>query len=349
MLEHDFPPAPSVNPLLLARVQSVIDEKTKPPGSLGQLESLALQISGALDQEEPRIQKPQALVFAGDHGAAKHGVSAYPPEVTSQMVHNFLQGGAAINVFCKLHHLDFRVIDAGISTQLEPHPSLIDCKIGRGTQNYLETPAMSIRQADEAIEAGMRLAKQTLQEGRNLLLLGEMGIGNSSSAALLTHCMTRIPLQDCVGVGTGHSKEGLQKKRALLAQAAERGGCPEDPLQALAEYGGFEGAMMVGTIIQAACQRQLLLIDGYIVTASALVACAMCPSIRPYLIFAHRSLEVGHVHSLTHLDASPLLELDLRLGEGTGAALAYPLVLAATAFLRDMASFESANVSRSTC
>lgn len=343
---HDLPQAPPVDPLLLAKVQRVIDEKTKPPGSLGQLEDLALQICGALNQEEPEIKNAQALIFAGDHGAASNGISAYPAEVTAQMVQNFLQGGAAINAFCKLHDLDFRVVDAGVSSRVEPHPALIDRKIASGTQDYLRAPAMSPAQVQEAIKAGMELAKQAHQEERSLLLLGEMGIGNSSSAALLTHCITKIPLEDCIGAGTGQHKEDLQKKRELLEQARQRGGCPDDPFLALAEYGGFEGAMMVGTMIKAASQRQLVLVDGFIVTASALVACELCPSIRPYLIFAHRSLEAGHVHSLTHLRASPLLELDLRLGEGTGAALAYPLLLAATAFLREMASFASAGVSK---
>lgn len=331
--------------MLLAKVQAAIDEKTKPLGSLGQLEALALQICGALNQERPTIQKALSLVFAGDHGVAKNGVSAYPPQVTTQMVHNFLQGGAAISVFCKLYNLDFRVVDAGISTKLEAHPALIDHKIAAGTQNYLEEPAMSESQVRQAIDKGMSLANQAHQEGRNLLLLGEMGIGNSSSAALITHCITKVPLEDCIGNGTGHGKEGLQRKRTLLAQALERGGCPDDPLLTLAQYGGFEGAMMVGTMIKAASLRQLVVVDGFIVTASALVACALCPAIRPYLVFAHRSLEPGHVHSLIHLQASPLLELDLRLGEGTGAALAYPLILAATAFLREMASFASAGVS----
>lgn len=344
MAKPDFAPAPSLDPELREKIQQSIDSKTKPVGSLGRLENLALQIALAQNSTSPKVESAQVLVFAGDHGAAHEGISAYPVEVTAQMVGNFLQGGAAISVFSRLFGLDFRVIDAGVAQTLQAHPKLCDLKIAQGTKNYIEEPAMSQAQARLAMARGAELAMQA--KGEDLLVLGEMGIGNSSSAALLTHCITGAPLEGCVGRGTGLDDDGLGRKHKRLSLALERGGRVQDPVAALCEYGGFELAMMVGTMIQAAQARQLVLIDGFIVTASALIACELCPSIRPYLIFSHRSQETGHRHALDHLQASPLLDLELRLGEGSGAALAYPLVQAAAAFLNQMASFESAGVSR---
>lgn len=341
-----FAAAPAPDPELRRKVQARIDHKTKPVGSLGQLETLAAQICLAQNRLDPQVSRAQVLVYAGDHGAAAQGLSAYPCEVTPQMVLNFLRGGAAINVFARLFDLDLKVVDAGVAAALDPHPQLIDKKIAQGTRNLIAEPAMEQAQALLAIEHGKAIAQAFHEEQKDLLILGEMGIGNTSSAALLTHCMTQAPLRQCVGRGTGLSDEALTKKQTLLAQALDRGGSPKAPLSALCEYGGFEIAMMVGTMIRAAQLRQLVLVDGFIVTASALIACELCPTIRPYLIFGHRSHEVGHALSLAHLQASPLLSLDLRLGEGTGAALAYPMVKAAAAFLNEMASFESAGVSR---
>lgn len=344
MTAMPFAPVPAFDPELRARVQQRIDSKTKPKGSLGRLEELALQLALVQGQEAPDPPVGQTLIFAGDHGAAKAGISAYPAEVTAQMVQNFLEGGAAINVLSRLFDLEFCVVDSGVATKLEPHPRLLDHKIAPGTRNYIEEPAMSLEQAQRAIERGAQtVLEQSIKP--SVLVLGEMGIGNTSSASLLTHCITQKPLDACVGRGTGLCEQGLIRKRELLQQAMKRGQRPEDPMQVLCEYGGFEGAMMVGAMIQAASQRSLVLVDGFIVTASALIACELCPSVRPYLVFSHRSQEVGHQYALEYLSAEPLLDLSLALGEGSGAALAYPLIQAAAAFLREMASFESAGVS----
>lgn len=330
---------------LAASLQQRIDGKTKPRGALGRLEALALQIGLAQGSTQPELRQPHILVFAGDHGAARAGISAYPQDVTWQMVENFLAGGAAINVFCRQLRIDLSVINAGVNHDFEARPGLVCASVAHGTANYLEKPAMSAAQCDAALTRGRELAHVLASNGCNCIGFGEMGIGNTASASLLTHCLTGTALADVTGRGTGLDDAGLARKLALLEQALARGGCPADPRAALAEYGGFEIAMMAGAMLGAAERRCLLLIDGFIVTSALLVAHALAPEILPYCIFAHRSQEPGHRVQLQHLDVDALMELDLRLGEGTGAALAFPLVAAAVNFLNEMASFESAGVS----
>lgn len=334
---------------LAAALQQRIDGKTKPLGALGRLEALALQIGLAQGTTTPALRQPQLMVFAGDHGAARAGVSAYPQDVTWQMVENFLAGGAAINVFCRQQDIGLTVIDAGVNHDFGRRPGLIDAKIAPGTANYLEQPALTAVQRDAALARGRELAHALAANGCNVVGFGEMGIGNTASASLLTHCLIGeaggASLAAVTGRGTGLDDAGLARKRALLEQALARGGRPADPLAALAEYGGLEIAMMAGAMLGAAERRMLLLIDGFIVTAALLVAHALAPTILPYCIFAHRSREPGHAVQHAHFGVEPLMELDLRLGEGTGAALAWPLVQAAVGFLDEMASFESASVS----
>jgi len=334
---------------LEAALRSKIDRKTKPLGALGQLEAVALQIGLIQQSLTPRLEKPQMLVFAGDHGAAKAGVSAYPQDVTWQMVENFLAGGAAINVFARRNGLALSVIDAGVAHEFgEGRDGLIDLKIAPGTANYIEAPAMSTAQCAQAIEQGAGVVLGLAAAGCNIVGFGEMGIGNTASASLITHCLTGLPLADCVGRGTGLDDAGLARKQALLEQALQRyraAGGDNDPFRVLAEFGGFEIATMVGAMLAAAEARMVLLIDGFIVGAAALVACRLEPALRDYCIFCHRSAEAGHAAQLAAFGAEPLLDLGLRLGEGTGAALAFPLIEAALAFLDEMASFESAGVS----
>lgn len=330
---------------LASALQQRIDGKTKPRGALGRLEALALQIGLVQGSTEPALRQPHLLVFAGDHGAAEAGISAYPQDVTWQMVENFLAGGAAINVFSRQFGLDLSVINAGVKHDFAPRPALVDACIAPGTANYLQAPAMSAAQRDAALARGRELAHALAANGSNCVGFGEMGIGNTASAALLTHCLTGATLDSVTGRGTGLDDAGLARKLALLEQALARGGRPAAALDALAEYGGFEIAMMVGALLGAAEKRMLLLIDGFIVTAAVLVAHALAPQMLPYCIFAHRSQEPGHRIQLQWLHAEPLMELDLRLGEGTGAALAFPLVVAAVNFLNEMASFASAGVS----
>ncbi|HEX5392364.1 MAG TPA: nicotinate-nucleotide--dimethylbenzimidazole phosphoribosyltransferase [Rhodocyclaceae bacterium] len=331
---------------LAPALQRKIDQKTKPPGSLGLLEALALQlglIQGSLD---PRLDNPHLLVCAGDHGAAKAGVSAFPQDVTWQMLENYLAGGAAINVFARLHGISLVIADAGVAHDFGPRPGLVDAKVAHGTANYLEGAAMSETQCALALAKGAALARELAAKGCKVLGFGEMGIGNTASASLLTHCLTGLPLADVVGRGTGLDDAGLARKRGLLEQAlnawTDRS---DDPHAVLARFGGFEIAMMAGAMLAGAEAGMTLLIDGFIVTSALLVAAKMAPAVRDYCVFSHCSDEAGHRLQLAHLKAQPLLQLGLRLGEGTGAALAWPLLAAAAAFMAEMASFESAGVS----
>lgn len=328
-------------------LKNKVDRKTKPLGALGQLETLAVRI-GLLQQTlTPVLKQPQMLVFAGDHGAARAGVSAFPQDVTWQMVGNFLNGGAAINVFCRHNGIALAVVDAGVAHDFAAVDGLVDAKIAHGTANYLEQPAMSAAQCAEAMARGAAIVRELAVQGCNVVGFGEMGIGNTASASLLTHCLTGVPLVDCIGRGTGLDDAGLARKQALLEQAWRRWqatGGDAAPLSVLAEFGGFEMAMMAGAMLAAAEAKMVLLIDGFIVGAAALVAARLQPALLDYCVFCHRSAEPGHRAQLQALQAEPLLDLGLRLGEGTGAALAWPLVQAAVAFLNEMASFESAGV-----
>ena len=337
---------------LAVALQHKIDLKTKPLGALGALERLALQVGLIQQTLTPSLDAPHIAVFAGDHGAAKAGVSAFPQDVTWQMVENFLAGGAAINVFARANGLGLKIVDAGVAHDFGTRDGLVDAKVAPGTRNYIEEAAMTPAERGTAIARGASLTRELAASGCKVLGFGEMGIGNTAAASLITHYLTGTPLDDCIGRGTGLDDPGLTRKRALLAQAAERAGLPADArgssehAQAvLAEFGGFEIAMMAGAMLGAAEAGMVLLIDGFIVGAAFLVATRIEPNILPYAVFCHRSAEPGHQAQLKALDAEPLIDLGLRLGEGTGAALAWPLVKAAVAFLNEMASFESAGVS----
>jgi nicotinate-nucleotide--dimethylbenzimidazole phosphoribosyltransferase len=340
---------------LTAALRHKIDFKTKPQGALGMLERLALQIGLIQQTLTPSLDAPHIAVFAGDHGAAKAGVSAFPQDVTWQMVENFLAGGAAINVFARANGLGLKVVDAGVAHDFGDvgrQRGLIDAKVALGTRNYIVEAAMTPAERDTAIARGAALARELAASGCKVLGFGEMGIGNTAAASLITHTLTGTPLDECIGRGTGLDDPGLARKRALLKQAADRAGLPADAkgssehAQAvLAEFGGFEIAMMAGAMLGAAEAGMVLLIDGFIVGSAFLVAARIEPNILPYAVFCHRSAEPGHQAQLKALDAEPLIDLGLRLGEGTGAALAWPLVKAAAAFLNEMASFESAGVS----
>jgi nicotinate-nucleotide--dimethylbenzimidazole phosphoribosyltransferase len=339
---------------IIPALQYKIDRKTKPLRSLGRIEALALQAGWVQQTLTPRLARPKMLVFAGDHGAARAGISAYPQEVTWQMVGNFLSGGAAINAFCKAMGLSLAVVDAGVAydfSAIMPHPNFIDAKVAPGTANYLEQPAMQREAMALAVTRGAALARRLASEGCNVLGFGEMGIGNTASASLIAHLLTGVPLDDCVGRGTGLDDAGLARKRHLLAQAAARANLPAgwaEPLDALTEFGGYEIAMMTGAMLAGAEAGMLLLIDGFIVSAAALVAARLHPALTAYCIFCHQSVEPGHRAVLAAMQARPLLDLELRLGEGSGAALAYPLLTAALAFLNEMASFDNGEVSGKT-
>jgi nicotinate-nucleotide--dimethylbenzimidazole phosphoribosyltransferase len=343
-LERSSLPASPQRPALEQALRTKLDLKTKPQGSLGRLEELGLRLGLRQETLEPRVIRPQALIFAADHGAAAAGLSAFPQAVTGQMVHNFLSGGAAVCVLCRQFDVELRVIDAGVIGEFGAQANLVAGKVAHGTRNYLEEPAMSAEQVQQAINLGRRCAEQALQAGSNVLALGEMGIGNTAAAALLSACLLPAPLEPLVGRGTGLDDAGLARKRRLLGAALERGGRSSDPLLALAEYGGFEIAALCGAILAGARGGALLVIDGFIVTAATLVAWRLEPAILDACVFAHRSQEAGHRLQLETLGVRPLFDLDLRLGEGSGAVLAVPLLRAAAAILNEMASFDQAGV-----
>ena len=339
-------PIPTVtaiaDPALAGRLAAAIDAKTKPPGSLGMLEDLALQLGLILRTLQPRIEKPALLVFAADHGIVAENVSPYPQSVTAQMVANFLAGGAAINVFARQNGLALQVVDAGVNHDFGDLPGLTHRKVAPGTRNFARAPAMSAAQCEAALAHGYALA-DGLQG--NLLGFGEMGIGNTTAAAALMHKLTGLPLADCVGAGTGLDADGVRRKQAVIETAVALHRDVAAPLDVLATFGGLEIAMMVGAMLGAAERRMVLVIDGFIVSSALLVAARLQPAVLDYCVFAHCSGEHGHRQLLQQLGGLPLLQLGMRLGEGTGAALALPLVQAAAGFLCGMATFESVSVS----
>lgn len=324
------------------RVNGLMDAKTKPLGSLGALETLAVRVAGILGTTAPEPTAPQMVVFAGDHGLTAQGVSAYPSEVTPQMVNNFLDGGAAVSVLARQHGIALSIVDCGVATTIAQRPGLLVAKVGMGTADASQTAAMTPTQCAEALANGISVVRGL---PGNTLLLGEMGIGNTSSASLLMSRLTGLDIGACTGAGTGLDQDGIRRKAEVLGGVLELHAGATEPLQALAAFGGFEIATMVGAVLEAAAQRRIIVVDGFVTTAAVLVAAALRPHVLQRCVFAHRSGEFGHAALLEHLGATPLLDLEMRLGEGSGAATAWPLVISACAILREMASFESAGVS----
>lgn len=325
-----------------ARLARAIDAKTKPVGALGRIENLAARIARIQGSLETAAETCSLTIFAGDHGMAAAGVSAYPQAVTRQMTLNFLAGGAAANAFARSVGARVRVVDAGIAGEPIDHPDLLRRRIGPGTANAIEGPAMTAEQRGRAVDAGAAIGRAAETDAA---CFGDMGIGNSSAAALVAAKLLGRPVGDLVGRGAGLDDAGLARKRALLERAAARAPERLTAQAALAEYGGFEIAMMAGAMAGAAEAGRIVIVDGFIAGVAALCAAAAAPGCEAGLVFAHRSAEAGHGIVLDALGAEPLLDLGMRLGEGTGALLAFPLVRAAAAVLRDMADFEGAGVS----
>ena len=339
---------PHVSSNIDVDLKKKIDGKTKPPGSLGRLETLALQCGRIQNSLNPELVNPTILVFAGDHGITEEGVSPYPQEVTAQMVLNFLNGGAAINVFCRQNNISLHVVDAGVKTDLPGHVELIKAKIGRGTKNFCKEQAMSLEECERTIDKGAELSRTVPVSTCNVIGFGEMGIGNTSSAAALTQRFTGLPVENCVGKGTGLDDSGLEHKQNSIRQALEKHAEIKEPQAVLSTFGGFEIAMMVGAILESAVLKRIILIDGFIASAAFLSASRIVPEIKQYAVFTHKSDEQGHAEILKYLQVEPLISLGMRLGEGTGAAVAFPILLSAVSFLNQMASFESAGVSGPT-
>ncbi|NIC07394.1 nicotinate-nucleotide--dimethylbenzimidazole phosphoribosyltransferase [Billgrantia bachuensis] len=325
-------------------VQARLDSLTKPPGSLGRLESLVLELAGMSGEALPTVTPPGVIVFAADHGVAEEGVSAFPQEVTAQMVANFVAGGAAINVFARQIGARLEVVDVGVKGDVEG-AGVVHDKVRRGTANFAREDAMSLVEAERALEVGIRAAERSHAAGCRCLIVGEMGIANTTASSTLLAALSGRPVSRLVGQGTGIAPVRLAHKTEVIVGAlAARCANPSQPLELLAKLGGLEIAAMAGAYLGAAARRMPILVDGFIATVAALLACRLAPALRGYLVFAHRSREPGHDVALELLEARPLLDLELRLGEGTGAALAFPLLEAACRMLADMATFDSAGV-----
>lgn len=327
-------------------IESAMDSKTKPPGSLGRLESLAVDLGVAEGMTRPVVDPARVIVFAGDHGVAADGVSAFPTEVTAQMCANFAGGGAAVAVLARSVGAGLEVVDVGVAADLTHIDGIVHAKVAHGTANFRHGPAMDQTGLDAAVEVGREAVRRAVADGQRLVALGEMGIGNTTSAAILIGLLTGSEAADVTGPGTGLDPKGLAVKQEVVAAALQRlAPLADDPASCLGHVGGLEVAALVGAVLESRSHRMPVLVDGFIVTAAALVACRMAPGVRRQLIFAHRSAEPGHRVALDALEAAPLLDLGMALGEGSGAALALPVLRAACDILADMATFKDAGVS----
>ena len=328
-------------------IQHKIDFKTKPVGALGRLEEIALQICLIQNTDKPKLINPHILIFASDHGIAKEGVSAYPQDVTWQMVYNFLNGGAAINVLAKQNNIVVKVIDAGVNKEFENLPNLISAKIGYGTKSFLFGKAITEIQLKECKKQAKKIVNKVIETtGSNIIGFGEMGIGNTSSASLIMNCLTGIDLKDCIGKGTGLNDEQLAKKYEILNKALSNNKLATHlPYDVLQTFGGFEIAMITEAMLEANEKKCIIMVDGFIATSAFLLAHKINPTIIQNAIFCHQSDEKGHKLLLDYLQVKPLVNLNMRLGEGTGCAVAYPIIQASVNFLNQMASFETAGVS----
>lgn len=323
-----------------------LDTLTKPPGSFGRLEELAIRLAGITGEVRPSLEKKAVVVMAADHGVCEEGVSAFPKEVTPQMVMNFLSGGAAINVLARQAGADVICVDIGVDAELR-HEGLISRKVRRGTGNIAKGPAMSREEAVQAVECGIEVAGMLAEQGYRVLATGEMGIGNTTPSAAMFAAFCGLDPEEAVGRGTGVDEEGLRRKRDAVARAiAVNAPDPGDPLDVLSKLGGLEIAGLAGVILGAAAHRRPVVIDGFISSVAALLAVRLAPNVRGYMIPSHLSAERGHRRLLTHLGLAPMLDLGMRLGEGTGAALVFPLLDASASIMKEMATFDSAGVSR---
>ena len=319
---------------------------TKPPGSLGRLEALSIQLAGIFGTDRPTLGGKKIIVAAADHGVVAQGVTAYPQQVTAQMVLNFLAGGAAINVMARKAWVDLVIVDAGVATPLPDHPDLREVAVGRGTADITQGPAMTRDHAEACVYEGVRLTLEAAEGGADIIGTGDMGIGNTTSSSAIVAALTASRPSETTGRGTGRNDHELAHKIAVVERALEvnRPG-PGDALDVLAKVGGFEIGVLAGVVLGGALARRVVVLDGFISGAAGLIAHSLCPSVRDYLVAAHLSAETGHRIALSHMGLWPLLDLDMRLGEGTGAVPAIGLVEAAAATLTEMATFDEAGVS----
>ncbi len=330
---------------LTEQISHKINTKTKPIGSLGKLEDITLKIASIQNTLTPELKNPAILVCAGDHGVTEEGVSPFPQEVTFQMVMNFLGNGAAINVFTKQNNIKLLVADTGVNFNFDPTAQLIDLKIAHGTKNFAKEAAMTTDQCEKAIANGADMVEKLNKEGTNIIGFGEMGIGNTTAASALLCTYTGCIAQDATGAGTGMDKEGIKHKASVIEKAVQLHADKSTALEKLAALGGFEIATIAGAMLKAAELKMTIMVDGFIVTSALLAAHDINPKVLDYCIFSHKSHEKGHSLMLDYLKAEPILDIHMRLGEGTGSAVAFPIIQSAVNFFNEMSSFEDAGVS----
>ncbi len=338
-----------VNTSLKTAIQEKIDNLNKPKGSLGRLEELAMQISLIQQTLEPSLAHPCHLLLGGDHGIEREGVSVSPREVTWQQMINFSQGGGGVNMFCRQHGFNLRIVDVGVDYDLSNIPGIINRKIARGTNNFLYEPAMSEEEFNRAIQVGVDLVDECFAEGCRVLSIGEMGIANTSPSSIWMSLLGDIPLKDCIGAGAGLNNEGIRHKYEVLLNALNnyRSMIPQpSAISPLAYFGGFEMIATIGAMLRAAELHLVILVDGFIMTACALAAIRLYPATQDYMIFTHCGDESGHKMMLDIVDAKPLLHLGLRLGEGTGALCAFPIVDSAVRMMNEMNNFDNAKITK---
>ena len=337
-----------VNTSLKTAIQEKIDNLNKPKGSLGRLEELAMQVCLVQQTLEPSLTHPCHLLLGGDHGIEREGVSVSPREVTWQQMINFTRGGGGVNMFCRQHGFKLRVVDVGVDYDLSNVPGIISRKIARGTKNFLYEPAMSEEEFDKAIQVGVDLVDDCCAEGCRVLSIGEMGIGNTSPSSIWMHLFGNIPLDECIGAGAGLNNDGIRHKYEVLSTSLER--CPSDikhQTSAIIRYfGGFEMVAAIGAMLRAAEQHLIILVDGFIMTACAVAAIRLYPAAQDYMIFTHCGDESGHKRMLDIVNAKPLLHLGLRLGEGTGALCAFPIIDSAVRMMNEMNNFDNAKITK---
>ncbi len=334
------------NKAIIPALQYKIDNLTKPKGSLGRLEELAVQIGTIQQSLSPQLHKPQNIVFAADHGIVVEGVSFSAPEVTAQQIYNFLKGGGGVNMFARQHNFILKIVDCGVNADFQGLPGLIDRKIRKSTSNYLHEAAMSKKEMERAIEIGAEIVDMTKEEGSNILSFGELGIANTSASSLWMTYFTEIPLKECVGAGSGLNSKGIEHKYNILKHSMENYSGDHTPEDIIRWFGGFEMVAAVGGMLRAAELGMIIIVDGFIMTNCVLAASQLYPEVLEYCIFGHQGDEAGHKLVLNALHARPLLNLGLRLGEGTGAICSYPIIEAAVRMINEMNNFHSASVTK---
>lgn len=339
---HIEKPDENLRPSIIDKINNL----TKPKGSLGRLEEIALQIALIQQTLTPALHKPQNIIFAADHGIVDEGVSLSPKEVTWQQLSNFLHGGAGVNFLCRQHGFELKIVDAGVDYDLPYEKGIIDMKVRRGTRNYLYEAAMTQEEMKLCIERGAEVVRRCHEEGSNVLSFGEMGIGNTSSSSLWMTYFTGIPLEQCVGAGSGLNQQGIRHKYEVLKRSMENYNGDGSATDIIRHFGGLEMVMAVGAMLQAAELKMLILVDGFIMTNCMLAAMQLCPSVKDYAIFGHCGDESGHKLILEYMQAKPLINLGLRLGEGTGAICAYPLVDSAVRMINEMDNFAHASITK---